>query len=62
MYEFEEKRLEKLATMRAAGLAAYPHGLRVTHTTAEVERLVTTMRAPVGRSNSGSYEAPLTAT
>ena len=40
MYEFEEKRLEKLAAMRAAGLAVYPHGLHITHSTAEVEALI----------------------
>lgn len=40
MYEFEEKRLEKLDAMRAQGLAVYPHGLRVTHSTAEVESLI----------------------
>jgi lysyl-tRNA synthetase class 2 len=40
MYEFEEKRLEKLAAMRAAGLAVYPHGLHITHSTAAVEALI----------------------
>jgi lysyl-tRNA synthetase class 2 len=36
MYEFDDSRLEKLATMREEGAEPYPHNLSVTHTAAEV--------------------------
>ena len=35
MYEFDDSRLEKLATMRDEGVAPYPHNLSVTHTATE---------------------------
>jgi len=40
MYEFEQRRLDKLAVLQEAGLNPYPHGLRVTHTTAEILDLI----------------------
>ncbi len=40
MYEFEARRHEKLVQMRESGAVPYPHGLHVTHTTAEVLALV----------------------
>jgi lysyl-tRNA synthetase class 2 len=40
MYEFEQRRLEKLAVLDEAGVNPYPHGLRVTHTTAEILALI----------------------
>ncbi len=36
MYEFEQKRLDKLAVLAEAGIAPYPNGLPVTHALAEV--------------------------
>ncbi len=36
MYEFDQKRLEKLAALREAGVNPYPNGLGVEHTTADV--------------------------
>ena len=35
MYEFDESRLEKIATMREEGQEPYPHNLSVTNTAAE---------------------------
>jgi len=40
MYEFEARRHAKLAVLREAGANPYPHGLTVTHTTAEVLALI----------------------
>ncbi len=40
MYEFEQRRLEKLDVLRDAGITPYPHNLRVTHTTAEIVALI----------------------
>jgi len=35
MYEFDDSRLEKVASMREEGVEPYPHNLSVTHTAAE---------------------------
>jgi len=35
MYEFDESRLEKVATLRDEGVEPYPHNMSVTHTAAE---------------------------
>ncbi|MFT4975315.1 MAG: lysyl-tRNA synthetase class 2 [Myxococcota bacterium] len=40
MYEFDDERIEKVAALREAGVKPYPHGLSVTHTTAEVQALI----------------------
>lgn len=40
MFEFDERRLEKLATLRDEGIAPYPHGLQVSHTAAEALALM----------------------
>ncbi len=40
MYDFDDRRLEKLQQLRDAGIAPYPHGLAVDHTAAEVVALI----------------------
>jgi lysyl-tRNA synthetase class 2 len=40
MYEFDDRRLQKLNVLRDAGVSPFPHNLRVTHTTAEVLALI----------------------
>lgn len=40
MYEFDERRLEKLALLREEGITPYPHNLRTTHTCEQVRALI----------------------
>ena len=40
MYEFDDRRLQKLDVLRDAGVTPFPHNLRVTHTTADVLALI----------------------
>lgn len=40
MYEFDDERIQKVETLRAAGVQPYPHNLHVTHTTADVLALI----------------------
>ena len=40
MYDFDDRRLEKLAALRQAGTPPYPHGLRVAHSAAQVQALI----------------------
>ena len=40
MYEFDPKRIEKVEGLRASGVTPYPHGLSVSHTTAQVVALI----------------------
>ena len=35
MYEFDDSRLEKIASLREDGIEPYPHNLTVLHTAAE---------------------------
>ena len=35
MYEFDQSRLEKIASLREEGVEPYPHNMSVTHTAAE---------------------------
>lgn len=36
MYDFDDRRIEKLQQLRERGIAPYPHGLHIDHTAAEV--------------------------
>ncbi|MCB9779394.1 MAG: lysine--tRNA ligase [Alphaproteobacteria bacterium] len=40
MYEFDDRRLEKLQLLRDSGIAPYPHGLSVQHSAAQVLELI----------------------
>ncbi len=40
MYEFDPQRLEKLRLLRESGVNPYPHGLRTSHTAAQVRALI----------------------
>ncbi len=40
MYDFDDRRIEKLDQLRALGIAPYPHGLHVDHTAAQVLELI----------------------
>lgn len=40
MYDFDSDRLDKLALLRASNVNPYPHGLQVTHTTADVLSII----------------------